>query len=354
MPSALVSLLLSSLISATDIPPGSPSIRFLGRVQVENGVARWDWSGSGASVSFLGTSCEARLRGGDGIVGIRVDGRDAGVVDLSSKTDSVIKVAGDLRRGPHVVELRQRTEASLGVVRFGGFRVDGVPLPAQATPARRIAFYGNSITCGFGVLDSSRDHHFSPATEDESSGFAGLASNLLSADRQTVCWSGRGALRNFGGDTTAPLLPELADRVLASGTATKRDPASWVPDAIVVDLGHNDFSVAPPPDSARFESAVERFCRHLHSDAPRAKIVLVDGPMTNDFWPTGLRALSLLRGHLDRVAARLASEGIPVSRLRFTPNDPARGYGADWHPNRAQARLNADELAAHLRRTMGW
>jgi lysophospholipase L1-like esterase len=335
------------------VDPSDPSIRPLGRVVRETGSARWAWSGSGIQFAFRGTGCRARIRGSGAVLRVRLDGREAGTLSTRPGTDSVYTLAADVADAPHVVELRQRTEAATGGTELLGLSVDGVPSILPPPPARRIAFYGNSITCGYGILDSSRDHHFSPATEDEGSAFGALAADSLGADRRTVCWSGRGVVRNFGGDTATATLPEVADRALASESPVWTDDG-WTPDAIVVELGHNDFTSLPAPDSAAFESTLTEFVQTRLREDPRARVVLVDGPMTSDAWPQGLLALTRLRAHLDRVAAGLRARGVRASHLSLTPNDASRGWGADWHPNQAQARLNASELVAHLRREMGW
>jgi hypothetical protein len=61
-----------------------------------------------------------------------------------------------------------------------------------------------------------------------------------------------------------------------------------------------------------------------------------------------------MRAHLKRIAEQMRARGANISTLSFTSNSPEVGYGADWHPNQQQHRINAKELTQHLRTTLGW
>lgn len=47
-----------------------------------------------------------------------------------------------------------------------------------------------------------------------------------------------------------------------------------------------------------------------------------------------------------------AERNLQRTRRRQGDQEDSRGYGADYHPNRAQAKLNGAELAAHLRKVV--
>lgn len=353
---ALLAFLLASTSPARsiDVPPIHPSIQLFGRfLDTDREALRWSWSGSGAAISFTGTACSLRLAGAGAIYGVWVDGKEVAPLDLTKNVDSIHALATGLPDRKHTIEIRQRTEAFLSVSRFRGFRIAGRAGTAPKPPARRIEFYGNSITCGYGILDTSNANPFSPQTQNEGRTFAALAADALHAERSTVCWSGKGVLQNHGRDTVQPTLPRLHRRILPDDTLNLWDFARWTPQVVVIDLGTNDFSIAVP-DSTRFHNAYSAFLDTLHDHYPEARFALVDGPMMSDDYPVGARALSTLKSYLDAVVAAAKSRGIQVSRLSLTPQGPRLGYGADWHPNQAQARLNGQELTAHLRRLMGW
>jgi hypothetical protein len=61
-----------------------------------------------------------------------------------------------------------------------------------------------------------------------------------------------------------------------------------------------------------------------------------------------------LRAALRRVESALSENFAGrVSSLEFTAQGKL-GFGASYHPSRAQSRLNATELTAYLSKLMGW
>ncbi len=351
-------LALSALAGAAtvDVAPDDASVRLLGRTTLDKatGTVRWSWSGSGASIAFTGTSCAVRLKSPGAFFRILVDGKETGTLDLTNKQDTLYPLASGLAQGTHTVTLRQRTEASYSIAEFHGFRIEGVPGTAPAGSERRIEFYGNSITCGYGILATDANQPFKTETEDEGRTFAAQASDSLGAERRTICWSGKGVVQNYGGDTQYPTLPQLSDRVVPSETGNRQDFTGWVPQVVVIDLGTNDYSTASKqPDSAKFYRTYLAFVDTLHVRYPKARFVLVDGPMMSDGYPAGLNTLSKLKKHIDNIIADVSKRGIQATHLSLTPQGNL-GYGADWHPSLAQSALNAKELVVHLRTAAGW
>lgn len=335
------------------LPPSHPSVRVMARtLETSPGTLHWSWSGSGAMVAFRGTSCAVHLQAKGGIYRVLVDGVEKAPLDLQSNGDTLHVLATGLADGDHVVEIRQKTEAQNCTGRFRGFRVEGSAAALPPPPQRRIEFYGNSITCGYGILDSSENNGFKVATEDEGLTFAAQAADALGAERRVVCWSGKGLVQNVGRDTVNPTLPKLHRQILPWDTRNLWDFSRWTPDVVVIDLGTNDYNVVAP-DSAKFVRTYAAFLDSLHAGYPKARFVVVEGPMMSDFYPVGMNALTRIRRNLDAVAAIATSRGLQATHLSLTPQGPL-GYGADWHPNRKQATLNGQELTAHLREVMGW
>jgi hypothetical protein len=355
---AILLLALSSGLAQAapvDIPPGEQSIRYLGRSITPDSPseAQWSWSGSGASITFDGTACWIRMTAPGAFYRVLVDGKVTATLDLTNKYDTIHALAANLPAGTHTVAVRLRTEANNSMTRFHGFRIEGVPGKAPEGSPRRIEFYGNSITCGYGILDSVASNPFATRTEDEGLTYAAISADSVGADRHTICWSGKGVVQNYNRDTKNPTLPKLYAHVVPWDSTHLWDFSKWIPDVVAIDLGTNDFSHVAP-DSVLFHRTFAAFVDTLHARYPKAKFVLLDGPMLSDGYPAGLNALTKVRRHMDNVAAAANAKGISTSRLSLAPQDASRGYGADYHPNRAQARLNGQELTAHLRKTMGW
>ena len=352
---AIVLCCLATSVQAATVhlAPSHPSVRLLARtLESEPGTLRWSWSGSGAMVAFRGTSCAVHLQARGGIFRVLVDGVERAPLDLTNNDDTLHVLASGLTDGDHVVEIRQKTEAQNCTSRFRGFRIEGTSAKLPAASGRRVEFYGNSITCGYGILDSSENNPYKVATQDEGIAFTAQTADALGAERRVVCWSGKGLVQNFGRDTVNPTLPKLHRQILPWDTRNLWDFSRWIPDVVVIDLGTNDYNVVAP-DPARFVATFEAFVDTLHARYPQARFVLVDGPMMSDDYPAGMNALTTIRRNLDAVVAAVSARGIRATRLSLTPQG-SLGYGADWHPSQAQATLNGQELTAHLRSAMGW
>ena len=346
--------------ASTSLAPFHPSVRLLGRFDSTSAGATLSWSGSGFQFAFDGTSCKARLSSTGAIFRVRIDGGFRDDLRLTIPVDdTTVALASGLRDGRHVVEIVKKTEAMVGSATLEGIVVEGSPSSLPAPRKRRIQYLGNSITCGYGILDSVKEHKFQPATEDFTATYAALAADQLGAEAQTVCFSGRGVLRNYDRSTSGTI-PALYDRAVAEPDAKPWAHSRWKPDVVVVDLGTNDFATAPLPDSAKWENAWIDFLELIRKRNGDLPIVLANGPMLSDYWPQDadgkpLPSLTRVRAHLRNVARIAKRRGFgSVTVLDLTPNASDRGYGADWHPNRAQAALNSLELADHLRNTLGW
>ena len=350
---AILSLALAAvtaLAAEVRVPANSAAIRYMGRVVPGVSGAPLIWSGTSASIAFSGTGCRVVLQSPGSWYRVEVDGRETKTLSPASATDTLHVLASGLPAGPHVVTLSKRTEVSSGKGNLVAFLVDGtVGIPA-AGPDRRIEFVGNSITCGYGALDSVKEHGFSPATEDHGVTYAALAARALGAEHHAICWSGRGLYRNNTGDTagTMPRLWPLTD------PDKPGDAWSFV---VVVDLGTNDFAKAPAPDSADFVNAGVRFIAAIRAKYPAVPVVLADGPMLSDSYPSDasgkpIPTMTLVRKYNQAIAAKAAGGGVTV--LSLSPQTGELGYGADWHPNVRQHQKNSLELIAHLKSVTGW
>jgi hypothetical protein len=120
---------------------------------------------------------------------------------------------------------------------------------------------------------------------------------------------------------------------------------------VVIDLGTNDYwqwQAEPTEGGPAFEAAFVKFLDTLHAKYPKTKFVLLDGPMLS--WAT----LTSLQGHLENILDTVLAHGITASRFSLTTSSQEVGYGSDFHPNQAQARINAKELTTYLRSLLGW
>ena len=124
---------------------------------------------------------------------------------------------------------------------------------------------GDSITCGYGVDDEDRDHHFATGTEDMTRAYAYKTAEWLLADYSMVSFSGYGIVSgntSTGDKMGHQLVPDYYEKLgFSFGTYKgeyKPQNISWdftgrQPDLIVMNLGTNDMSYVLDKDERREE-----------------------------------------------------------------------------------------------------
>jgi lysophospholipase L1-like esterase len=323
--------------------------RLVGRFDLEDPAGpRCAWSGSAVQVRFSGPSLAVRLRGSRDFFAVTLDGVPLPALAATPQRERY-ELAADLSGGEHELGLCKRTEPLVGETQLLGFDPGpgGRLLPPAPAPARRLEFIGDSITAGFGVLGRDASCPFSPDTEDFTRAYAAVAARALGAEAVAVAWSGRGVCRNYNDEPGAPM-PVLFERTLPARAGSRWDFGRWTPDAVVVNLGTNDFGLGRPQEGA-FVRAYAGLLRRIREVYPRAPIVSAVGPMLAG---DDLRAA---RAWVDAAVeeARAAGAG-PITRLDHPPQEPADGYGGDGHPSARTHERMAAQLAAALRRLLGW
>lgn len=315
-----------------------PLLRSVGRHLEEDGRRVFGWPGTGLDVRFEGSSIALDLSGSAAWADVSVDGDAPRALDLESNLGQVL--FEDLGSGVHELRLRKRTEGLVGDLVLSAVETDGHFQPAPAPPHLRLEFYGDSITCGYGCLDPAPEHGFSPATESFPLSWAGRTGAMLGADVHAQAISGIGVARNWPGVVGAAL-PARWD--LAHPDRDSRwDLSSWIPHAVVVNLGTNDFGVLPFLPDSGFVQAYCSWLETLRAFRKEVPLVVVDGPLLSDDHPApGTRAS--VRRLLDRIADLSGA-----IRFSLSPCDPVDGFAADFHPSVAQHERNAREFAPFL------
>jgi lysophospholipase L1-like esterase len=287
---------------------------------------------------------------------VRVDDRPPVTIEVSHDRERYELAAGLEPLAEHEVQVTREAEAFAGVHELLGIELapGGKFLPPRAR-AVRIEVIGDSISCGYGVLGADAHCPFTYATERATATYGAHLGRALDADVTTVCWSGRGVLRNYDGSTTGTM-PELFERTLPADP-----PVPWAfaaappPDAIVVNLGTNDFlgGAGRPLDLLGFEDAYVRFLRRVRDLYPKAFVVVTTSPMLRaEPSPSGKGTVQdVARVSLEHVVARRTSEG--DRRIELIPHDPETAHAVHWgcdsHPDGEMNRRMAARLEPLIR-----
>lgn len=334
------------------LSPAHPHLRYSGRsTGMGTGAVNFGYSGARVRLRFEGTSITLRMDDefGENHVVVFLDGESVAKLRLNAP-DGRYLLADGLEPGEHTVEIVRATEGNFGLNHFRGFEIGGHQaqvLPWPETSPRRIEFIGDSITCGYGVEVDDPNLSFTAVTENFCLGYTGLTVRALDADYLVVSRSGIGMVRNFDGpyDGSEDTMPDVYPATFYLRAApTTWDHRAFTPDVVCINLGTNDFSTTGV-NVERFTATYAAFGEMLLARYPDAKLVILQGPMYNG---------DDLRSALETVANAL-SEAAP-GRVHFFKLSPQGGvgFGADWHPNRAQSEINAAELTTFLRDLMDW
>lgn len=300
---------------------------------------RFAWPGSALQARFAGTALSIELEEtGSNRYEIVVDGVVRPVL-FTAAGQAVYPLVGGLAAGEHTASITRRTESFFGVSRFLGF--PGASLVASEDPARWFEVIGDSITCGYGVLGPDAWCSFTADTEAETFAWGALAAAQLGAAHTAIAYSGKGAYRNYGGDTVEPM-PVLWQRTLADVAGSAWD-FHIPPAALVVNLGTNDFASGDP--GAAYVTAMTDFVAQLRAHHPAAVVVLASSPMLEGANHTAQVA------YLQQV---VSAAGAGVSLLDLATQDPEDGYGCDFHPSVLTQERMAAALTLRLQTLLGW
>ncbi len=334
-------------VAEVAVDAGPPGVRFVGRFDTSDAAGpRFAWSGSAMLARFTGTGIKVRFGGQANQFAVVIDGAAPKTIKTMSGT-ATYTLASGLAAGEHSVLVHRRTEAFFGEAQFLGFEIDGgALLPPPPARARRLEIIGDSITCGYGNEGPDQYCKFTADTENHYLTYGALAARTFDADLHTQSWSGIGMYRNYGGETTGTM-PERWGRTLPERTTSTWDTSKYVPDAVIINLGTNDFAKGDP--GKPFETAYLTFVRRVRKAYPSAWIFPSVGPMLSG------GSLTSARGYLGNVVKTLESEGdTKVSVLEFATQAAADGYGCDWHPSLATNAKMAKVVEAALKSKLGW
>ncbi len=299
------------------------------------------------ALTFEGSSLDVELAdGGRNFWQIVLDGQAAGVLELAAGTH-VYPVAKGLPPGSHTIELVKRTEFSLGTTQVRGFILaEGATLRPTPARARRIEVIGDSISCGYGNEAPRKEEGFSPATENGWLAYGAVAARAVQADYVCIAWSGK----KLWPDNS---ILDYYDTVVRDDAAPLWDFSAQIPDAVVINLGTNDFGRANP-DREGWVAAYVDFIARVRRHYPDTPIYCAQGTMMSD-WPEDRKPRTTILSYLAEVVARAhAAGGPPVRLIDFGVQQAENGIGANWHPSVRTDALMGAQLAAALQADLGW
>jgi lysophospholipase L1-like esterase len=347
----------STVSTSAEIPAMGPQVRVEGRFAAT--------AGGGVRLGFPGVTLHLRCRAksllmrvdassDDVYFDVAVDGGEAGRLRALTGTADYPLLPAGASEGEHTVEVVRRSESWQGTCEVVGFDAGpgGEFLAPPAARPRRLLFIGDSVTCG--ELSGLReDDPLGPGAKTRAYAsnarlsYGYLLARRLGAEVSLVSYGGRGVFRDWQGIRNTANAPQFYERALPDDPASAWNHAAYVPDAIGIALGTNDFSQGVP-DENEFVNTYVELIRKVRRDAPGAWIWLIGSPILEDK-PGAAPKRSVLEGYLREVVGRVGDPRCAFAPVRHYPGVPHNG-----HPTGADHAAIADELEPVVREALRW
>ena len=343
------------------VTPDASNVKLIGRTLEENGVLWLAQSASGVEFTFKGTELSVDIKGDGAASGdadsqarfaVYINGERKldEMVDSSEKTYDIFSADSEEEVTVKIIKLSESANSTFGIenISFVGSEIS--PTPAKDL---KIEFIGDSITCGYGVDDEDRDHHFSTKTEDATKTYAYKTAEAFDADYSFVSYSGHGIISGYTADgkkneqSLVPPVYEQFTKTYGSSNGyydetTPWDFSSFVPDYIVINLGTNDSSYVKTKEARQeFIDGCEDFIKQVRNNNPDAYI----------FWALGTMGMNLNSSVKKAVEAYIEETGDDkVTFIALSQqNGDKNGYAADWHPTEATHTEAAEKLVLKMK-----
>jgi len=311
--------------------------------------AQFDWSGTSFSYTFTGSNVSMLLTDSGSYYTVTID-QTSHTITSNSGTKSYVLATG-LPSSSHTVTVRKRTEAGYGgVATFGGFSINGGSPVVKSNPpktGRRLEFWGDSITTGYGDLGTDPNCAASPSNQDISVTYAADTAKNLSAEYHIEAWAGKGVVRNWNstGTTDSNPLPLYLPATCGNNLNLKWNWASWIPNGVIINLGLNDFGHQPYPDQTTFTNGYMNMINMIRTNY---------GSTTEIF--TICMAGNPCCSYITAMVNQLKQQGdshityLEISFSIWSPSD----YGCEGHPNAQGHQKMANVLIPPVKSKLGW
>ena len=260
-------------------------VLFFGRTYDKAGIRWMNWSGSGFSVRFQGSGLAAEVYSNlpdsrdTAYLKVCIDGVEQEDVRLQKDIQMLMLAEGLDPDAEHTVEVRKRTNvksSTAGISRL--VLTDGKILEPEEPKERLIEFLGDSLTVGYMASKEGKTAGaWSTMTEDVTGTYIPQIAKAFDAEYQVVAVSGRGVVRNNGGDEDI-LFPDVYRKLDIYNYPDKDYDFAVQPDVIVINLGSNDESEANQNLSSKsFRKGLKAFLEEVRKNNPEAKILYTYG-----------------------------------------------------------------------------
>lgn len=337
-----------------EVPYNYAQIEYMGRIDSIPGAAiNFYWSGTSAKINFIGTDVFVALSDtGDNYYNLILDNDSIILLHPGAEKETYL-VAENLSKGEHSIEIFKRTQWSRGTTQFYGFSIEGhqaAILPKPVAKQRKIEFYGNSITAGHAVEDTSIYDRPDSIFTNSYFSYSTITARHYDAQYTCICKSGIGITISW----FPTLMPEIYDRINPFDSTSDWDFSLYTPDIVVVNLFQNDSWLVNYPERAEFKKyfgtkpptdeylvkAYQDFVMSLRDKYPASKIICMLGNM--DITREGSKWPGLVQTAVDGLNDTLMY-------THFVPFKNTHG-----HPRISEQQDMANSLIKFIDEEVGW
>lgn len=328
-----------------------PQLAYDGRILYTKDAAILSWPGSAIHINFNGTGIKGEFSESDSAnyYNVIVDGKILSTMHFDQERKTYTLATG-LTNTAHQLQLFKRTEWDKGSTSFYSFSGKDIKiLPPPQKPRRTIEFYGNSISCGYGIEDYTTDLGIG-FFENNYDAFPAITARHFNAQYRCIAKSGIGITISW-----FPLLmKEMYNRLDPVDPNSKWDFTQYTPDVVVINLLQNDYWLTNMPDHEQFKyrfgnkkpsnefiiGEYKSFVQLIRARYPLAKIICMLGNM--DITSKG----SVWPGFVTTACSQLNDKNVFTL---FVPYKNTPG-----HPKTSEQKILADSLVAFIDKNISW
>jgi lysophospholipase L1-like esterase len=350
----------------TFIPANDPNFYYTGRIDNATATAPiLIWSGTTVKAKFHGTSLALQFspKSGTTYFDVIVDD-ELRMLSATAAANSTYLWDGDLADTDHDLTIFKRTEAMFSYCAFQGIYIDKAETALGTKPAaaaKRIEFYGDSITAGACDEvwpyndDGSTYNAAGYSSHNNYTTYGAITARTIGADYVCIACSGIGISVSWN----QPTMPDIYDRLYyydvapgtpqLAGAQNQFDLTTAVPNIVVINLGVNDqgkSSNAGTPFPATYASRFETLVQNLRAAYPNAAIVLALGGLHTGTDNGQAAALTTAYAEVCTYFAA-GGAGADANVYSFTLQ-AANSQNEGIHPRDYTHQLLAGELVAFL------
>lgn len=340
----------------------SENVKITGRTY-DDGDVTWLVQ-SGSAVEFELTASEASVTlAGDSAIeaeekyrpryAVFVDDElvEDALMSVPEKKITILKESSQKTVNVKIIHLSEANNGAVGVKTIDVSSSAKTPLVPAAKKDLCIEFIGDSITCAYGVEGKSNYDPFMTSTENFMKSYAYLTAQKLGADYSAVSYSGHGIISGYTSTDekeTGSLVPDYYENVGKPADYAKPwDFENHHNDVVVINLGTNDDTYVSKDyenRSGEFTEAYTEFLKTVRKNNPDAYIICTVGTMgCEEMYPAIEKAVgNFKKDSDDRIMSYLSAV-----------QNPANGYGSDWHPSEITQQMSAYVLADKICTVLG-